>query len=152
MIILERSTSIVSSVYFLSSFFLYQKIILHEWEKDYTCIGLCLDWCLITWQTKRKSWWEKIQCNRFCFISVVRILFSIENLVLRILFSIKNLGDNIKNILEINLWRKRTFCKKFQSTWNFSWFFRIINVNQCFFTLNILIKWIVDMDIEKKIC
>ena len=53
MILLERITSIVFSVHFLSSL---KKLILDDREKDYTH----LDWCLITWKiiktlTKKNS-------------------------------------------------------------------------------------------------
>ena len=44
MILLERSTGIVFSVHFLLSL---KKLILHDWEKDYTRLG----WCSVSWQT-----------------------------------------------------------------------------------------------------
>ena len=56
-----------------------------------------------------KSWRKKIQCNRFCFISVW------AQTVLRfsstILVSIKN--RCIKNSLDINLWRKKEHLAKY---------------------------------------
>ena len=41
-----------------------KKLILHDWERD----SNHLDWCSITWQNRPQSWWEKVQCNRFCFV------------------------------------------------------------------------------------
>ena len=63
--------------------------------------------------------------------------FSRSTAVLRIFFSMKNLGQYKKIPWEI-CEEKRTFCKTFHSTRSFSWFFRIINVNQYFLAWNIL--------------
>ena len=150
MITLERSTIIVFHVHWVSSltslwrrplsyrnqsidlrsesvdWFLYdnglhhervkKKLILHDWEKGYTC----LDWCLIIWQNKWKSWRGKIQCNWFCFISVgIRA-------VIRILVSINNLGQYKKLPWGKFMKKKITFCKTFRCTGIF------------YFTLNML--------------
>ena len=62
--------------YFLFVCFIMKKFILEDWEID-----SCRHWCLIT----LLNWREKIQCNRFCFISVgvqavLRFLVIIQNL------------------------------------------------------------------------
>ena len=65
---------------------------------------------------------------------------------IKILINIKKLKQ-YKICLEINLWRKKKFCKTtrvckvFRITmfsWQFCWLFRIINVHQYFFTFDIL--------------
>ena len=125
-----KSTSIVFFVHFRPWFF--KKLILRDWGKVYT-----LNWCLITWQNLRKSFHldEKISIQQTLFI-----------------FS-RTCGSNkfffLKKCLETNLWRKKEhFAKyfvaarffritRFSYVW-FSWYFRIINIYKCFFTLNIL--------------
>ena len=62
-------------------------------------------------------------------------------------FSIRNFGQ-YKNSPWDKFVKKKTFCKTFPSkrnffritmfSWWFSWFFRVLNVYQCFFTLNTL--------------
>ena len=89
MIILERSTSIVS---FYLIAIIIKRTILHDWDKYYTR----LDRGLITWQSYRKSWREKIQSIKFCLISVG------VGVISRILVSIKTFG-RYKNCHEINL-------------------------------------------------
>ena len=85
-------------------------MILHDWEKDYTCP----DRCLLTWQNEKKSWQKKsMQHIRFCFISVgVRA-------VLRFLVSIKKLGQYKKFPWDKFVKKKRTFRKIFHGMWNF---------------------------------
>ena len=131
MIIQERSTNIVFSVHFLSSL---KKLILQEWEKDYTCLDPCLDWCLIIWQNKPKYWQEKIQCNRFCF-TLVEV-----QAALRILFSIKKLRQYEQFPWDKFVKKKENFPKQYVSKilQNYAKYFRIITVNQSFCSFNTL--------------
>ena len=105
MIMLERSTSIVFSHHSLPSL---KKLILHDWEKYYTC----LDWCLITWPNWQKSWQQQMQWNS-CFISVGVLT------VLRILASLKNLEQYNKSPSGKFVKKKKNFCKIFCSKLNF---------------------------------
>ena len=144
MIIVERGTNIVFPVHSLS----LKKLILHKWEKDYAY----LDWCLITLITKlTKILTRKKNATRF-------VLFQLDisvgvRAVLRFLVSKKNLAQckklpwdkfvKKKIILQNILW----YAKGFRITmfsWSFSWFFRMINVRQYFFEINVLLDG-VDM-------
>ena len=139
LIILERSDSIVFSVYSRSSL---KKTDFRWMRKRLYSSRLMFN--IFTKLTK--SWWDKIECNMFCFISVrVRT-------VLR--FLVQKSSGNTKDCLEINLWRKKEHRKTFRSmrnffrvtmfNWLFSWFFRIINVYQLFYTLNtVFFKYII---------
>ena len=76
---------------------LLNKLILHDWEKYYTC----LDWCLITWQNNEDLHEKK-------FTDSVGVWAALRVLV-------EKTSGKIKNQLEINLWRKKrilhkTFC------------------------------------------
>ena len=145
MIILERSDSIFFSVYSRSSL---KKTDFRWMRKRLYSSRLMFN--IFTKLTK--SWWDKIQCNMFCFISVrVRT-------VLR--FLVQKSSGNTKDCLEINLWRKKEHRKTFRSmrnffrvtmfNWLFSWFFRIINVYQFFFTLNTLFDKVDSREVETR--
>ena len=86
----------------------------------------------------------KIQCNRFCLISVgVRT-------VLIFWISIKNLGQykKLKNIFRRTFHRTPFFLRVAIFSWIFSLFFRIVNVYQFFFTLNILFDKVDSREVE----
>ena len=123
--ILERNT-IVFPVHSLLSI-IVKKLILHDWEKDYTCP----ERCLLTWQNEKKSRQKKsIQHARFCFISVgVRA-------VLRFLVSLKKLGQykkfpwDKKNISQNISWYVKFFRITMFSWW-IKWLSMLIYLKAC---------------------
>ena len=72
--------------------------------------------------------------------------------------SIKEFGQNKKFLWEKFVKKKKNlqnilYCAKFLIITMLSWYFKIINVYQCFFSLNIfyyMIDWTGDTDMKKK--
>ena len=151
MIILERSSYIVFSVYSLSSL----KTYLNDWEKKLYSPRLMFN--KLTKLTKILT--RKNQCCTFCFVSVGHFISGIAA-VLRFLVSIKYLEPYKKLPWDKYAKKKRTFSQKnlyyvkfFRITmfsWWFSWFLRTINLYQCLITFIIWWSGYGTLEHEKK--